>query len=85
MDQEEYKKWENDAKHCLSVKYNQEEIGRILEWFRSIKASDERDLIGSDRVESFSQFYGYNKNWNLYDSLMARLWVYAPYILELKD
>lgn len=85
MNEREYLNWEQDVLHCLSVKYSEEEIWQILYWFQNIRSSGERDLIGQKRIDAFQKFFPYNDKWNLYDSMMVRVWVYAPYILEMKE
>ena len=83
MNQEEYKVWEQDAARALSGRYNQAEIETVLEWFRRIKGAEERDLIGHDEVEAMLLFVQAQGNFDLYNSLMARLFIYAPLILKL--
>lgn len=82
MNAEQYAKWEEDARRALSGRYTAEEIEVVLDWFRRIKGSDERDLIGNDEVEAFLLFSGARGNFDLYNSLMARLFIYAPLILR---
>ena len=82
MDSIQYKQWETDADRALSGKYNSEEREIILEWFRRIKGQDERDLIGNDGVEAMLTFVAAADNFDLYNSLMARLFIYAPLILR---
>lgn len=83
MNQEEFKVWEHDAARALSGRYNQEEIETVLEWFRRIKGAEERDLIGDKALEGMSAFVAAKDNFDLYNSLMARLFIYAPLILKL--
>lgn len=85
MNNEEYKKWEEEASRALCGKYSSSEIKVILDWFRSIKGSDERDLIGNDRVEAMLKFVDNGPKWSLYDSMMARLFIYAPLIIDEKN
>ena len=82
MNEQEYKKWEEDARRALSGVYVPGEIDMILDWFRCIKGSDERDLIGNDEVEAMRLFVGARGRFDLYNSLMARLFIYAPLILR---
>ena len=81
VNQTEYKAWEEDARRALSGRYCLADIGTVLDWFRSIKGADERDLIGNDEVEAMLTFTGARDNHDLYNSLMARLFIYAPLIL----
>lgn len=81
MEREEYEKWLKDAMTCLMVKYTKEQAEVVVDWFKRIRGSDERDLIGSERVDHFLACMP-DKYWSVYDSMMARLWIYAPYILE---
>ena len=82
MNQQEYTRWEEDARRALSGRYSASEIDIILHWFRNIKGSGERDLIGDNEVEAMLVFTGARDRHDLYNSLMARLFVYAPLILE---
>lgn len=82
MNKQEYQKWEDDARLALSGKYTADEAGIILDWFRNIKGAGERDLIGHDAVEAMLTFVAAQDNFDLYSSLMARLFIYAPLILR---
>ena len=81
MNQEQYAKWEYDARRALSGRYTDAEIDILLRWFRCIKGADERDLIGHEAVEAMLVFTEAGGRFDLYNSLMARLFVYAPLIL----
>ena len=81
MNQVEYDKFEVDARNALSGKYSPEQIHVILDWFQTIDTRGEINLIGIDRFDSMLIFI-VNKPFNLYDSLMARLFIYAPLILK---
>jgi len=82
MNQEEYRAWESDADVALSGRYVHAERKIILDWFRSIKGADERDLIGHEAVEAMLVFVCAQGKHDLYNSLMARAFIYAPFILE---
>ena len=85
MNKEEYIEWKLDVIHCLNCKYLFKEITIILNWFDRIKASEESALIGPERLEAYRIFHGdpdTNPHYNLYDSLMIRVWAYAPAILK---
>ena len=84
MNEAEFEQWLKDAATCLACRYSKDEVETIMWWFRRIKGSDERRLIGKARLEAMSVFTE-GPQWSLYDSLMARLWVYAPYILKQKE
>lgn len=81
MDQEQYAQWEDDARRALTGRYGAADIETILSWFRSIKGADERELVGHKEVEAMLTFVSARGNFDLYNSLMARLFVYAPLIL----
>lgn len=85
MNEKEYFKWRLDAAFSLAGIYSREEIVKILAWFDNIKGSSERELVGEEALEGFTKFHTNGKHWNLYNSLMSRLFVYAPFILELED
>lgn len=82
MNREEYAKWEEDAARALSGRYTPAEIKIVLDWFRSIKGADERDLAGNEEVECFLKVSNARDNFDLYKSLMCRLFIYAPLILK---
>ena len=85
MNKKEYIEWKLDVFHCLGCKYSTKEITIIVEWFDRIKASKEFDLITCPRVEAYEVFHGdleTNPHYNLYDSMMIRVWAYAPAILK---
>lgn len=81
MNEEELRNWEMHAALALSGKYSPGQISVIIDWFRTIKASDERDLIGQDAIDAMLIFVSAGK-FSVYDSLMARLFIYAPLILK---
>ncbi len=90
MNEQEWKNWLLDARACLicTKKYSGEEISKIMTWFQHIRGSDERALIGDKAVDALSVV---NKatidrtgSFDLYGSLMARLFIYAPLILKEK-
>jgi hypothetical protein len=82
MNQDEYKKWEKDASLSLSGKYTQSEIKTVIDWFRTIKGAEERDLIGDEEVAAMLKFVCAKNNFDLYNTFMARLFIYAPLILK---
>ena len=82
MNHEEYLRWDADANRALAGKYTQEERAIILRWFRNIKGQEERELIGNEEVEAMLTFVGAAGNFDVYNSMMARLFIYAPLILK---
>lgn len=82
MNEEEWANWETDARLALSGIYKEDEITIVLDWFRSIKGARERELIGDEAVEAMLTFVTARGKFNLYNSLMARIFIYAPLILE---
>ncbi len=90
MNEQEWKEWLFHAAVCLTVtkKYSEKEIAKIIEWFRHIKGSDERHLIGDEAVDAHlvitqASLQRLGK-FDLYGSLMSRLFIYAPLILKEK-
>lgn len=82
MNAEQFDQWKKDATLVLTAsKYTKEQADIITGWFSRIKGEDERELVGSDFVNTFADNYP-AKHFSVYDSMMARLFVYAPYILE---
>lgn len=82
MNREQYAQWRADAARALSGRYKPEEIEIVLDWFDGIKGQEERDLIGSDEVDAMLVFVSARGAHDLYNSLMARVFVYAPFILK---
>lgn len=81
MNTKEYKTFEEHARNALSGKYTPAQIDVILDWFRNIDTSGEIKLMGEARLECMLTFV-INDPFDLYDSLMARLFIYAPLILK---
>jgi len=87
MNEQELKKWFVDARIVLSTcGYSEEETKIILDWFHHIRGSDERVLIGDAAVDAHSlicdAIIERTGKFNLYNSLMWRLIMYAPLILD---
>ena len=89
MNEAEYKQWRDDAKDALLKLYSEEQAGVVLEWFDRIKATAEYDLLGNcARYESMVSFIntgGEEGVWKLYNTMMARMFMYAPLILKEHD
>lgn len=82
MDLSEYSNWRNHAKLSLQPLYSPDEIEIILRWFDNIRGSCERDLVGDESVEAMLVFVNSCDTFDLYNSLMSRLFIYAPLILK---
>jgi hypothetical protein len=83
MTLDELQVWEDDARVALSGKYNPGEVKIIMDWFRYMKGSDEYELMGEAAVEGIlTATRAMGESWSLYNSLMARLFIYAPLILK---
>lgn len=82
MNQQDYCIWEEDARRALSGRYAFADRETILDWFRRIDGANERDLIGSEAVDAIQVFTGARAQFDRYNSLMARLFIYAPLILN---
>lgn len=91
MNEQEWKQWLLDARACLicTNKYSNGEISQIINWFYHIRGSDERALIGDEAVDALSTVNKATINklgcFDLYISLMARLFIYAPLILKERN
>lgn len=81
MNEEQYAQWEVDAARALSGRYTEAEIAIVIAWFYSIKGVDECELIGDEAVKAMLEFVRAKNNFDMYNSLMARLFIYAPLIL----
>lgn len=82
MNAEQYAAWEQDAARALSGRYTPQEVAIIIRWFSFIKGAGERDLVGDEAVEAMLVFVGARGRFDVYNSLMARLFIYAPFIIE---
>ena len=87
MNERELKQWFQNASDALrKAGYSQHEIDAILSWFWYIRGSAERALIGDEAVNALSKINDFilerTGAFNLYNSLMSRLFIYAPLILN---
>jgi hypothetical protein len=82
MNEKEYIQWRSDAQGALSFKYSPAEVDTILCWWDTIRGSEERELIGESRFNGMMEFLSLSEEWTGYDANMARIWIYAPYILK---
>lgn len=82
MNEQEYKAWEAAADVALSDRYVYADRQFVLDWFRRIKGQEERELIGNEEVDAMLKFVCARGNFDMYNSLMARLFIYAPLILK---
>jgi hypothetical protein len=87
MNELEYELWCLHAEMCLrTVGYISGEIDEILDWFRGIRGSAERGLIGDAAVDAhltiMDALTEKTGEFNLHCSLMSRLFIYAPLILK---
>lgn len=78
----EYEKWREDARQALLNLYTEPQTQQVLHWFDNIKAKKEFDLVGHDEVNAMIIFVQARNNYNAYNSLMARLFIYAPLLLK---
>ena len=82
MNEQEWYNWKSDAITSLRLKYSQEETDKIMNFFERIKGKRERLLVGDENVDKLCDLFEDQPfPFNLYTSLMMRLWFYAPYIL----
>ena len=88
MNSQEYYQWRQDAKDALMKLYSEEEAGIVLNWFDMIKGAKEHELLGQEKFEAMVAFTGIGieqKVWKLYNTMMARLFMYAPLILKERN
>lgn len=83
MNEDEWEEWMSHARLILNItgKYWPNEVDEIIDWFRNIKGSSERGLMGDESINAFHIFIK-GGQFNLYDSLMSRLFIYAPMIVK---
>lgn len=77
--------WSKDAYEALTKVYQPDEAKVVVEWFERIRGSEECALVGEGRVNSHIEFaYGLKTDPfpSVYASLMSRMWIYAPYIIQ---
>lgn len=77
--------WNEHAREALLKVYQPDEVEIIIDWFYNIRGSAERDLVGHERVDHHVNF-AWGKDGkcftSVYASMMSRMWIYAPYIIE---
>jgi hypothetical protein len=83
MNENEFSEWKSAALIALCSKYSFEESIKVVDWFDTIDTRKEINLVGEETV--YSLLCVFRKNFDLYNSLMIRLWVYAPYILKEQE
>lgn len=85
MNEMEFNKWTDDATQALlrTGRYTADEITKILAWFWSMDSRAESDLIGDDALKALSMVL--EQNFDMYNSLMVRLFVYSPLILKVSE
>lgn len=81
MDAVNYKQWRIDAGVALRCRYSNEEAITIITWMDNSLGKWEYALVGRDVMEAI-QTIDESHHYNLYNSLMMRMWLYAPYILN---
>jgi len=84
VNEREYAQWRTDALEALLKLYSEEDSNKILRWFDRIKGSEELSLIGQTAFDGMIAFTGIGldkKVWKLYNTMMARMFMYAPLIL----
>ena len=84
MNPSQYEHWRSNTLKSLLAVYSTTESETIMSWFDHIKGSGEYELLGEDRFDSMQKFLNpiREKEFNLYQHLSARVWAYAPIILE---
>lgn len=80
MNEEQYKHFLLDLFASLAMRYKADEANIIVEWFKHFRGSTEKELIGEERFEGLMALVAYHDGWDLYSVLMARAWIYAPFI-----
>jgi hypothetical protein len=90
MNATEWNNWFDDAYKMLEIGgYSEEQISIILKWFRHIRGSAERGLIGDAAVDGhLAMIQGAidkTGKLDLYGSMTSRLFIYAPLILKEWD
>lgn len=74
--------WKRDARRALLGIYTDEAIDTILEWFDYLKGRKERELVGNDVVDALGSVWDSIGDFDVYRSMMVRLFLYAPFILK---
>lgn len=84
MNLAQYYNWRANALTSLSYVYTIEESYKVLDWFDRIKGEEEYELTGHVTQESLRSIRDQTMNFNLYNDLMMRVWLYAPFIIAEK-
>ncbi|HET8687940.1 MAG TPA: hypothetical protein VFM18_14965 [Methanosarcina sp.] len=85
MTAQEFEKFLVDLRIVLSIKFNEEDTNKIVTWMSYFKTSDEKYLIGEKGVSAFQEVFESlreSDGYDLYNTLMARAFLYAPMILD---
>lgn len=85
MTAQEFEAFLTDLRHVLTVKFSPEDIEVIVNWMSYMKTSDEKHLIGDKGVSSLQEVFEAlleSGGFDLYNTLMARAFLYAPMILN---
>ena len=82
MNRDQYNQWREHARQLLLNLYTETQVRVVLHWFDNIKGAGERDLVGNDEVNAMLTFAQARNSFDLYNSLMARIFIYAPLILK---
>lgn len=88
MGTNQFFQWLEDAKAALLKVYPEDEAAVVVDWFRRIRGSHEYELMGKERVDHFLKFSHPDTEerpkfyTSVYASMMSRMWVYAPYIIQ---
>jgi hypothetical protein len=84
MNHQELLRWRNDAYIALSRRYSAQECRTILDWMHNAKSGDEHELVGDARYVAVVEagILDDHNDFDLYNSLMWRIWYYAPFILK---
>ena len=85
MNTYEYAQWKQDALAALKVAgYTEKNSAKIIDWFDTISWVKEECLVGEENINTLIAVFS-NNNFSMYNSLMARLWIYADLIINNED
>jgi hypothetical protein len=87
MNKDSWDEWRvSDANEMLRIAgYNKKDRKVVLDWFYTMSEGDELNLIGESGLSAMERFVTSKNTFNVYNSLMSRLFIYAPLILNNKQ
>jgi hypothetical protein len=85
MFEKEYYQFIGHLRAAMSNRYQPHEVEKIVDFFNRIKGGREYDLVGEEMMTTITNLRDLkikSQPFDLYEDMMMRAWIYAPYILK---